>query len=77
MKLVQVKVEKDAKLAKYISLIRKFDPTLSYDEARWANEARSKRVQLEPTRSKIKITPSRMPGRGDFFVQCSPWKPTL
>ncbi|MEO3944776.1 hypothetical protein [Gorillibacterium sp. CAU 1737] len=29
MNLVQVKVEKDVKIAKYISLIRKFDPTLS------------------------------------------------
>jgi hypothetical protein len=29
MSVVQLKVEKNAKLAKYISLIRKFDPTLS------------------------------------------------
>jgi hypothetical protein len=29
MGLVQLKLEKDIKLAKYISLIRKFDPTIS------------------------------------------------
>jgi phosphorylcholine metabolism protein LicD len=29
MRLVQLKLEKDAKFAKYISLIRKFDPTIS------------------------------------------------
>lgn len=32
MQWVQVKVEKDAKLAKYISLIRKFDPALSVSQ---------------------------------------------
>ncbi|WFR60104.1 hypothetical protein QA584_13800 [Anaerocolumna sp. AGMB13025] len=29
MQLIQLKLKKDAKIAKYISLIRKFDPTIS------------------------------------------------